>query len=206
MVERWERVKELFEAALDKPAVARAAFLAAQCGGDTALRSEIESLLGEYERLGSFLNKPAAAEAAETILFSRSDGLRSSTQTEPSEPVFLGQEISHYKVHEQIGSGGMGAVYRAEDLASRREVALKFLTKGANAEKNALERFRREARIAESLIHPNICAFYEIDEAAGVPFISMELLHGQTIHQSIFRKAATGTGILDDTPFVPVNV
>src|SRR5581483_2605090 len=77
---------------------------------------------------------------------------------------------------------------------------------GANAEKNALERFRREARIAESLIHPNICAFYEIDEAAGVPFISMELLHGQTIHQSIFRRPATGTGILDDTPFVPVNV
>src|SRR5579862_208449 len=106
MVERWERVKQLFEAALDKPAGARAAFIAAQCGGDPELRSEVESLLTEYDRLGSFLDKPAAAEAAETILFSKEDASVSS-QAELPPPVFLGQVISHYRVHEQIGSGGM---------------------------------------------------------------------------------------------------
>lgn len=203
MPDHWERVKQVFEAALERPAPERDAFIAGECAGDAQLRGEVESLLKEYDRLGSFLEQPAAAEAPETLLFFPKDAKRSAEPVEAAEPVFLGQVISHYRVHERIGSGGMGSVYRAEDLNSGVEVALKFLTAGANADRNALERFRREARITASLRHPNICAFYEIDEAGGIPFIAMELLHGQTIHQSIFRRPATGTGILDDTPFVP---
>jgi serine/threonine protein kinase len=113
-----------------------------------------------------------------------------------------GAVLGHFRVHEQIGRGGMGSVYRADDLHRGREVALKVLSAGVNAERTAIERFRRECRVASSLIHPNICAVYEVGEAGGLPFIAMELLQGQTIHQSIFRQPATGTNILDDTPFL----
>lgn len=205
MSDRWERVKQLFETALDLAAKERALFLARECGQDAALRAEVESLVREYEGLGSFMVQPAAAHAPETLLLNHPTALRFNppAHAEDREPSLCGQTISHYRIHEQIGGGGMGAIYRAEDISASRQVALKFLTMAAKADRNALERFRREARIASSLIHPNICTVYEIEEAGGVPFISMELLHGQTIHDSIFRKAASGTGILDDTVFVP---
>ncbi len=98
----------------------------------------------------------------------------------------------------------MGAVYRAQECGSGREVALKFLASG-NSDRLAIERFRREARIAASLVHPNICAFYDLGEAEGHAYISMELLRGQTLHESIFRKPAEGTALLDAIPFRPVQ-
>ena len=112
----------------------------------------------------------------------------------PAAAVLTGKVVSHYRVLDILGGGGMGVVYRAEDLKLGRRVAIKFLPSDSETDTNALQRFEREAQTASSLNHPNICTVYEFGEHDGQPFLVMELLRGQTLRDRL-AAAQEGTGL-----------
>jgi len=173
--EQWHRVKEIFEAALGHAPEERSAFLGQACGGDDLLCSEVESLLSSYEQEKSFMETPAAALAARSLVSEESAAL-------------VGQQFGHYQIVREIGRGGMGVVYLAQDDSLGRPVALKLLPKHLTSDPNRLRRFEQEARAASALNHHNILTIYEIAQLDGLHSIATEFIDGVTLRERIRSK------------------
>jgi eukaryotic-like serine/threonine-protein kinase len=174
--ERWRKVRDILEQALELAPEKRARFLDVACSTDPSLRGEVQALLSADEQArSSFLISPPILPS----------GLAAGTK------------LGHYAIVSVIGSGGMGVVYRARDLSLGRDVAIKVLPSHFSSEPERLRRFEQEARAAAALNHPNICTIHEIGKEDGQAFIALEYLEGQTLKKRIAGRPMELQQLLD---------
>jgi predicted Ser/Thr protein kinase len=166
---QWERLKQVFQEALEQPAHERHAFVAARCADDVTLQREAEALLATHETAGTFLEEPARVDPADL------------------DTLLPGTVIGSYKVLDEIGRGGMGVVYRAEDTRLGRLVALKALPAALAMQPELRQRLRREARAAATISHPAVAVVYALEEVGDHLFIASEYVRGETLREQIER-------------------
>ena len=182
--DNWARLKEAFAGARALPADRRPAFLAEACGGNDALREEVESLLASDQRAKSFLEAPAV--------------VRGDNACDQARLMMEGQRLGVSQVQALLGAGGMGEVYRARDTKLERDVAVKFLPHAFTSDPERLARFEREARMLAALNHPNIGAIYGFEEVEGIRFLVLELVEGRTLADTlanVSRQHPQGPGL-----------
>ncbi|HEY8204809.1 MAG TPA: protein kinase [Pyrinomonadaceae bacterium] len=167
----WQRVNQIFEAALEFTAEERGAFVGRACNGDEALRREVESLLAAHNAAPNFMEQPAVAEVAEVVL--------------DAKKLFKGQTIGQYKILRELGKGGQGAVYQALDTKLNRTIALKLLPPELTVNEINRKRFQREAQLASALDHPNICTIHDLIEFDNLHFIVMQFVAGRNIRELV---------------------
>jgi serine/threonine protein kinase len=164
----WQRVKELFHAALERQPDRRSAFLQDACAGDEVLRREVESLIAAHEKAGSFADAPAYELAADFL--------------QDDQPGLSGEQaIGHYQILGKLGAGGMGEVYRAKDTKLGRDVAIKVLPAAFVRDESRQRRFQQEARALAALNHPHIAAIYGLEDTGHTCALVLELVEGPTL-------------------------
>ena len=170
--ERWQQVKKVFAAALEREEGQRAAYLNLACAGDDALRQEVESLLAQEKGVDGFLEVPALEIPSKMF------------EEDPNQSL-CGRQLGSYKVLSLLGAGGMGEVYEAHDTKLGRNVAIKILPSAFVDDPERLTRFQREARVLASLNHPNIATIHGLEESGGVHYLVMELVSGETLAERV---------------------
>lgn len=181
--ERWQRVRAVFEQAVDCAGAARAELVARELADDPLARAEVERLLAAAAGPADYLRPPSEHTLAELV---------------PAGPgLQAGQQVSAYVLEAELGRGGQGAVWRALDPRSGRTVALKLLP-ATGLPAAVLARFRREAEIASRLDHPGICTVYDFDLAAAQPFVAMRFVPGESLQQRLERARSGAVSIPRD--------
>lgn len=182
--ENWQKIREIFDSALSRQPEERQKYITEVCGTDYKLLSEVESLLASLDSADSFLEQPAVTKVAKVI-------------PKKSKKLVTGQNLGHYQILEQIGTGGMGEVYLAEDKRLERRVAIKILNTQFAGHESNLQRFIREARAASALNHPSILVIHEIGEEDEAHFIVSEYIKGKTLREILREKSLKLSEVLD---------
>jgi eukaryotic-like serine/threonine-protein kinase len=178
--ERWQKIEQLCNAALEREASQRGTFLAQACQGDDELRREVESLLAQEKPAERFLES-VGAEVSRKVWAKMQGG--------DGERSMIGRQLGSYQVVSLLGAGGMGEVYQARDTKLSRDVAVKVLPAGLIHDADRLARFQREARMLAALNHPNIATIHGLEQSNGTHYLVMELVPGETLAQRISRGA-----------------
>jgi Tol biopolymer transport system component len=184
MAGNFQKVEELYHQALRRSEAERDRFLESACGGDEALRREVENLLAYQKKAGQFLDAPAMDVAARML-------------ARTVDRKLVGSRLGPYEVLSSLGEGGMGEVYLARDSRLERQVAIKVLPADVAEDPERLRRFVREAKAVSALNHPNIATIYEIDEAEGVHYLAMEYVKGETLEARVRRAGLDLPELLD---------
>jgi hypothetical protein len=175
---RWQKVEQLFHAALEREPGAREAFLKEACSGDDELRCEVESLVAAGNRKTAFMTSPAMDVAAREI-------------SRETPGALTGRRIAKYQIGPLLGVGGMAEVYRGRDTVLHRDVAIKVLPGSSALNADGLARFRREGRLLASITHQNVANVYDLEEVDDMCALVMELIEGETLSDRIVRQQPT---------------
>ena len=191
--ERWQQISGIFKSALAMEPEERAAYVAAECGADDALRREVEQLIESHHQAEkeNFIDSPAVAEVAPLLVSENSDAEVTTDRLE------AGQQLSHYRIIQKVGAGGMGEVYLAEDTLLDRTVALKILPADVASDKSRMQRFKQEAKLASSLNQPNILTIFEFGDTDSLHFIASEYVDGATLREYLRGRQLKLPEIID---------